>query len=96
MTPAGEVVTGAGGKVVYTTRAVRSRTIRFGYRAHLEDADFTSTTDIGLAVIAKLTLSTNHRSLRNGQAVVFRGSVAGAPPKVRKVIELQVRKGRGG
>jgi hypothetical protein len=93
MTPAGEVVTGADGRFVYTTKAVRSRTIRFGYRAHLEDADFTSTTDIGLAVIAKLTLTTDRRALRNGQAVVFRGSVAGAPAKVRKVIELQVKKG---
>ncbi len=70
MTPAGEVVTGADGTFVYTTKAVRSRTIRFGYRAHLEDRDFTSTTDIGLPVIAKLTLTTDRRSLRNGQAVV--------------------------
>ena len=93
MTPAGEVVTGADGRFVYTTKAVRSRTIRFGYRAHLEDTDFTSTTDIGLAVIAKLTLSTDRRSLRNGQAVMFRGSVASAPANVRKVIELQVKKG---
>ena len=89
----GQVVTDGAGKFVYVTTAVRSRSFRFGYRTHLEDTAFASTTDVGLAVTAKLTLTTNHRSLRNGQSVVFRGSVAGAPPKVRKVVELQVKKG---
>jgi hypothetical protein len=93
MVPAGEVVTDAAGKFVYTTTAVRSRTIRFGYRAHLEDAAFSSTTDISLGVIARLSLSASPRSLRNGHVVVFRGSVAGAPANVHKVIELQVKKG---
>jgi hypothetical protein len=86
-------VTNSDGKFVYTTTAVRSRTIRFGYRAHLEDTAFSSTTDISLGVIARLTLSASPSSLRNGKAVVFRGSVAGAPASARKVIELQVKKG---
>jgi hypothetical protein len=93
MVPAGEVVTDRAGRFVYLTTAVRSRTFRFGYRAHLEDTDFASTIDVGLAVIAKLSLTPSRRSLRNGQAVVFRGTVAAAPTNVRKVIELQVRKG---
>jgi hypothetical protein len=93
MTAVGQVVTDGAGKFVYVTTAARSRSLRFGYRTHLEDADFSATTDVGLAVIAKLTLATNRKALRNGQSVVFRGSVAGAPPKVRKVIELQVKKG---
>jgi hypothetical protein len=93
MVPAAEVVTDATGKFVYTTTAVRSRTIRFGYRAHLEDTAFSSTTDISLGVIARLSLSASPRALRNGHVVVFRGSVAGAPRGVRKVIELQVKKG---
>src|SRR4051794_39131621 len=89
----GHVVTDGGGRFVYVTTAVRSRSLRFGYRTPLEGAHFSPTTDVGPAVIAKLTLATNHRSLRNGQSVVFRGSGAGAPPQVRKVVELQVKKG---
>ena len=91
--PAGETVTDAFGKFVYTTTAVRSRTIRFAYRAHLEDTQFSATIDVGLAVVAKLSLKASRRSLRNGQAVVFRGSVASAPANARKVVELQVKKG---
>jgi hypothetical protein len=90
---AGQVVTDGAGRFAYVTTAVRSRSFRFGYRAHLEDTAFASTTDVGLAVTARLTLATNRTALRNGQSVVFRGSVAGAPAKARKVIELQVRKG---
>jgi hypothetical protein len=90
---AGQVVTDGSGRFTFVTTAVRSRSLRFGYRTHLEDTAFASTTDVGLAVVARLTLSTNRKALRNGQAVVFRGSVAGAPPKVRKVVELQVKKG---
>src|SRR4051794_1727098 len=93
LTAVGQVVTDGGGRFVYVTTAVRSRSLRFGYRTPLEGAHFSPTTDVGPAVIAKLTLATNHRSLRNGQAVVFRGSGAGAPPQVRKVVELQVKKG---
>jgi hypothetical protein len=93
MVAAGEVTTDIAGKFRYVTTAVRSRTIRFAYRTHLEDTAFASTTDISLGVIARLSLSASPRSLRNGGVVVFRGSVAGAPAKARKVIELQVRKG---
>jgi hypothetical protein len=93
--PAGEVVTDKDGNFRYVTTAVRSRTVRFGYRAHLQDADFAQTTDISLGVIAKLALRTNKRSLRNGQTVRFSGSVAGAPSNARKVVELQVRKASG-
>jgi hypothetical protein len=93
MVAAGVVTTDANGTFRYVTTAVRSRTIRFAYRHHIEDATFSSTTDISLGVIAKLSLSASPKSLRNGHSVVFRGSVAGAPAKARKVIELQVKKG---
>ena len=93
--PAGEVITDKDGKYRYVTTALRSRTVRFGYRANLEDADFAATTDISLGVIAKLALKTNKRSLRNGQTVRFSGSVAGAPANARKVVELQVKKPSG-
>ena len=38
--------------------------------------------------------ATDRAALRNGQTVKFRGSVAGAPQDSRKVVELQVRKGK--
>jgi hypothetical protein len=95
MVPAGEVTTDADGTFRHVTTAERSRTIRIGYRARLADTDFADTTDISLAVVARVGLRTDRRSLRNGATVTFRGSVAGAPRDSRKVVELQVRKGKG-
>jgi hypothetical protein len=93
--PERQVVTDAQGRFAYTTVATRSRTIRFGYRTNLEDVEFARTIDFGLGVIPRVTLKTNKRSLRNGQAVRFSGAIAGAPTNVKKVVELQVRKGKG-
>jgi hypothetical protein len=93
MLPVSEVVTDRAGTFRYVTTAIRSRTIRFGYRAVLADTAFAATKDVGLGVIARLGLSPSRKALRNGQSVVFRGSVASAPANARKVIELQVRKG---
>ena len=93
MVPAGEVVTDSAGKFRYVTTAVRSRTVRFGYRTHLESAEFSQTTDISLGVIAKIGLASSRKSVRNGQSVTFNGRVAGAPATARKVVELQVKKG---
>jgi hypothetical protein len=95
LVPAGEVVTDEDGKFRYVTTATRSRTIRFAYRAHVEDTRFAHTTDVALGVIAKVALRPSRRIVRNGESVTFRGSVAGAPARSRKVVELQVRKGSG-
>lgn len=94
MAPAGQVTTDRQGKFRYVTTARRSTTVRFGYRTHLQDTDFSETTDISLGVIAKVALTPNKRSLRNGQTVRFLGTLAGAPRGSRKVVELQVKKGR--
>jgi hypothetical protein len=94
MVPAGEVTTDADGTFRHVTTAERSRTIRFGYRARLADTEFAETTDISLAVVARVRLSTDRTSLRNGQSVRFRGAIPGAPSGSRKVVELQVRKGK--
>jgi hypothetical protein len=94
MIPAGEVTTDRAGMFRYVTTAQRSRTIRFGYRTHLQDMSFSQTTDISLGVVAKVSLRTDRRSLPNGQAVRFSGSIAGAPANARKVVELQVKKGK--
>jgi hypothetical protein len=94
MIPAGEIVIDANSRFRYVTTAVRSRTIRFAYRTHLEDTAFAQTTDISLGVIAKVSLKTNKGSLRNGQTVRFSGTIAGAPVNASKAVELQVKKGK--
>jgi hypothetical protein len=94
MVPAAEITTDSAGTFRHVTTADRSRTIRIGYRARHADAEFAKTTDIALGVIARVGLTTDRASLRNGQTVKFRGSVAGAPQGSRKVVELQVRKGK--
>jgi hypothetical protein len=94
MTIVAEVTTDAQGTFRHVTTAERSRTIRIGYRARHADGAFAHSTDVGLSVIAPVRLSTDRRTLRNGQAVRFRGSIPGAPRGSRKVVELQVRKGR--
>jgi hypothetical protein len=94
MVAAAEVTTDAQGTFRHVTTAERSRTIRIGYRARHADTAFSHAADVGLAVIAPVRLSTDRTVLRNGKAVRFRGSIPGAPGGARKVVELQVRKGR--
>jgi hypothetical protein len=93
MRPVGEVRTDAQGRFIYTMVAKRSQTVRFGYRANLEDVDFAKTIDFRLGVVPKVAFKTDRRSLRNGQSVRFSGAIAGAPATAKKVVELQVRKG---
>ena len=92
LVPSGEVTTDATGTFTYTTTAVRSRTIRFAYRVHVEDATFASTTDIGLEVIAKVGFGASRHAVRSGQSVTFKGSVAGAPADAHPLVKLQVKK----
>ena len=94
LVPAAEITTDSAGTFRHVTTADRSRTIRIGYRARHADTEFAETTDIALGVIARVGLTTDRTALRNGQTVTFRGSVAGAPQGSRKVVELQVRKGK--
>ncbi|MEA2247397.1 MAG: hypothetical protein QOH46_1926, partial [Solirubrobacteraceae bacterium] len=51
MVPAGEVVTDGAGGFRYVTTAVRSRAIRFAYRAHVGDTAVADTADIALSVV---------------------------------------------
>jgi hypothetical protein len=94
LVPAAEVTTDAKGTFRHVTSAERSRTIRIGYRARHADTTFAHSTDLGLSVIAPVRMTTNRTSLRNRQSVTFRGSIPGAPAGSRKVVELQVRKGK--
>jgi hypothetical protein len=93
MAPAGQVTTDAQGRFRYIAPVGASRTIRFAYKAHLEDTAFAAQQDVELGVIASVSLKVSKTSLRNGQTVRFTGQVPGAPKGSRKVVELQVRKG---
>jgi len=95
MTAIGHVTTDAQGGFRYVAPAGPSRTLRFAYRAQLEDTGFASQEDVELEVVAAPSLSVSRSLLRNGQAVRFTGRVPGAPAGSSKVVELQVRKGSG-
>jgi len=92
--PEGTVVTDDDGRFRYQAPVGMSRTLRFGYRAALSDVDFADSADVTLAVAAGLRLRTSRSSLRNGGVLRFSGWLLGPPEGSRKVIELQVRRGR--
>jgi len=91
--PVARVVTDANGEYRYLAPAGPSRVLRAAYRLHLNDVEYVSTSDVQVEVTPAVRLAAGKRSLRNKQAVVFRGSVAGAPASSRKVIELQAKVG---
>jgi hypothetical protein len=90
----GQIVTDAKGRFAYPLPAGVSRTIRFGYKSILEASTYTQTTEVVVQVIPKVTMKANHKSLRNKQAVTFKGKIAGAPAGARKVVELQALDGK--
>jgi len=88
--PQPSVVTGADGTFRATIPPGPSRTLRFAYRAFAGDADHADTAELQLAVRSAVRLRAVPAALRNGDAVRFRGRVAGAPAGSRKVVEMQV------
>ncbi|HEY6888906.1 MAG TPA: hypothetical protein VI300_14035 [Solirubrobacter sp.] len=81
------------GRFSYSAPAGASRAVRFDYPG-------TATTrsaagEVTLRVRAGITLETSRRALRNGDAVVLRGRVAGTLPSVGKLVTLQARTSRG-
>src|SRR4051812_44200416 len=84
------VRTDRAGAFRYTVAAGPSRLIRFGYRARLGDATYAHTTDIDVRVAGKVTLRVSRTSLRNGQTLTYRGTVAGVGAR-RPLVQVQVR-----
>ncbi len=84
------VVTDADGAFRAVIAPGPSRTIRFSYRAYADDAQDADTAELEIGVRAVAHLRAAPRALHNGDAVRFRGSVAGAPVGARKVVEMQV------
>lgn len=90
----GQVVTDAKGRFAYQLPAGQSRTIRFAYKSILEASTYAQTTDVTVQVTPKVTMKANRKSLRNKQAVTFKGKIAGAPTGVRKIVEFQALDGK--
>ena len=67
-----------------------SRTLRFGYRSHVNDPAFTATLDVLQRVRASATLHASRRFVPSGGRVTFRGRLRGGyvPPR-GKLVELQ-------
>ena len=67
-----------------------SRTLRFGYRSHVNDTAFTTTLDVLQRVKASATLRASRRFVPRGGSVTFRGRLRGGyvPPR-GKLVELQ-------
>jgi len=67
-----------------------SRTLRFGYRSHVNDTAFTTTLDVLQRVKASATLRASRRFVARGGRVTFRGRLRGGyvPPR-GKLVELQ-------
>ncbi len=85
------VTTDENGVFRYQALPGGSRIVRFGYRAFAEDSDLATTGDVDLRVLSAVRLDVDSAHVRNHHAVTFRGSVAGAPARSRKVVEMQVR-----
>ena len=84
------VRTDRAGAFRYTVPPGPSRLIRFGYRARLGDAAYAHTTDIDVRVAGKVTLRLNRTTLRNGQTLTYKGTVAGVGAR-RPLVQIQVR-----
>jgi hypothetical protein len=67
-----------------------SRTLRFGYRSHVNDTTFTTSLDVLQRVKASATLRASRRFVPRGGSVTFRGRLRGGyvPPR-GKLVELQ-------
>ncbi len=87
------IVSGSDGSFRVVLPPGPSRTIKLAYRAFADDAGYADTAELDIAVRAGVVLRRAPRRLRNGRAVAFRGSIAGAPAGSRKVVEMQVRQG---
>lgn len=84
------VRTGSDGSFSFTVPAGRSQDVTASYRAFLESAPVTEKT---LRIDARPRLSFNVR--RAGRTATFSGTLFGAPPASRKVVVLEVRRGKG-
>jgi hypothetical protein len=88
--PIGATRTSRKGGFSYRAPPGASRTLRFGYRSHVNDPAFTTTLDVLQRVRASATLRASRRFVPRGGRVTFRGRLRGGyvPPR-GKLVELQ-------
>jgi hypothetical protein len=86
----GHATTSRKGGFSYKAPPGASRTLRFGYRSHVNDAAFVATLDVLQRVRALATLHASRRVVGPGGRVTFRGRLRGGyvPPR-GKLVELQ-------
>ena len=86
----GSTRTSRKGGFSFKAPAGASRTLRFGYRSHVNDIAFTTTLDVLQRVKASATLRASRRFVPRGGSVTFRGRLRGGyvPPR-GKLVELQ-------
>jgi hypothetical protein len=86
----GSTRTSRKGGFSYKAPPGASRTLRFGYRSHVNDPAFTTTLDVLQRVRASATLHASRHSVPRGGRVTFRGRLRGGyvPPR-GKLVELQ-------
>jgi hypothetical protein len=91
---AGAVKTDREGRFTFSVPAGPSRIYSFGYRTTLRDTTYASVTHVAVAVSSKVSLRSSASNVRTGAEVTFSGTVAGASTSSRKLVQLQVRRGR--
>jgi hypothetical protein len=86
----GHATTSRKGGFSYKAPPGASRTLRFGYRSHVNDTAFVATLDVLQRVRANATLHASRRFVPAGGRVTFRGRLRGGyvPPR-GKLVELQ-------
>jgi hypothetical protein len=86
----GHATTSRKGGFSYKAPPGASRTLRFGYRSHVNDATFTATLDVLQRVRASAILHASRHRVPAGGRVTFRGRLRGGyvPPR-GKLVELQ-------
>ena len=87
-----QVTTGRDGRFRYVVAAGVSRVIRLGYRATIGDGSFAHFLDVRVRVRAALTFQLNRHSLRNGQTLIYSGTLLG-PSNVGRFVVVEVHNG---
>jgi hypothetical protein len=86
----GTVRTSRRGGFSYKAPSGASRTLRFGYRSHVNDAAFTAALDVLQRVRASATLHASRRFVPDGRTARFGGRLRGGyVPRRGKLVELQ-------
>ena len=88
----GQVRTDSAGRFSYAAPAGRTRKLLFGYRAQLEDEQFTSITHVRIESVAVVRLKPSSVRTRPGMPLALRGQVIGRPfPRRGVLVALQGR-----